>query len=330
MASSAGLRSDRGTCLLTAASVFFLSFAQISAHASDSQPVDVQAETSATGAFSIAALHSDIKFSLLSGTRKQVEPAIDAFESQLRRIVDGLQSASSALYPQVLARIGAFDVFVAESTELSASSSATGRIALNAAFASVKPTDDWLALVVAREMAHVIAGHHDNNSTASIVTSFVMNLIIPGSGLVKSVLSLVGSQLAGLSGRERQVGEADEIALKLLGAAGYADKALALNLAVGPPDVTLAETQWGRFFAQSSRALLARVRGAPVASSPAQLEDSPQVAPILASTDAHLRLLARDAGARIAPDEIVVRARPSGMPGGFMFNGRSVPGRRIE
>ena len=130
------------------------------------------------GGPSLAALHSHLQFNLLVSPRRADES--DPFLQQARRVIAGLQVAGTGMFPDAAQRVGAFDVFVADSDELSAASSATGQIALNAAFIALKPTDDWLAYVLAREMAHVIAGHHANNSTASIATSVVMNLLLPG------------------------------------------------------------------------------------------------------------------------------------------------------
>ena len=277
----------------------------------------------ATGSASLAALHSDLTFSLVAPPRRDGDGASDPFFAQAHRVVAGLHAAGVALYPEALKRIGKFDVFVADSKDMEALSSATGRIALNAGLADLKPTDDWLAFVLAREMGHVIAGHHASNSAASIATSVLMNLIIPGSGLLRSAVSFAGSQIASASGRERQNLEADEIALKLLEAAGYAPKELALNLALGPRDEQLGRTSWAGAFGASAKALIARVRGAHAPALPV-IADL-RVAPAAAS-----REVAAAPASRLAPDEVLIRTRPSGMPGPLLLGGYMVQSRRIE
>lgn len=277
---------------------------------------------------SLAALHSNLQFNFLVSPRRADEN--DPFLHQLRRVVSGLQVAAAGMFPDAVQRAGSFDAFVADSDDLLATSSATGQIALNAAFVALKPTDDWLAFVVAREMAHVIAGHHANNSTASMATSLVMNLVLPGSGLLRSALSFVGAQLASFSGRDRQAGEADEIAIRLLEAAGYTQKSLALNLALGPGDEQLSRTSWGRSFSVSARRLIAKVRGpGALAALPAAAEVEVPLISIPSLANAHIQTAA-GAQPRITPEHLVIRARPSGMPGALFLDGQMVPVRRIE
>lgn len=295
--------------------------------------VNAQENPSSTaGSLSLAAVHSDLKFSVTAPARST---SVDtgAFGEQVRRIARGLSEASAALYPEAVVRLGAFDAYVADSREIAAQSSATGRIAVNAGFAALKPTDDWLALVLAREMSHVLAGHHDNNSTASLVTSVLMNIILPGSGLVKSALSFAGSQVAAGSGRDRQIGEADAIALRLLEKAGYSAQAVALNVTLGPRETQLGDSAWARDFAASGRALVAATRGSPAAppaadaAAPVMVAGSDaerKPAPVVASTVGHLGVL------RLYPEDVALRARPSGMPGPLLLGGHAVPPRRLE
>ena len=280
---------------------------------------------------SIAALHSDFKFAWFSAPRVEGGSIAEALHAQARRIVGDLAAAGASLYPDAIGRVGRFDVYVADSKEVSAMSSATGRIALNAGFAELRPTDDWLALVIAREMGHVIAGHHSDNSMASIVTSVLMNLLVPGSGLIKSALSLAGSQLAAESGRVKQAAEADDIAMKLLEAAGYTPGVLALNLAVGPSESQLGKSSWAQAFGVSATNLVARFRSGRAAPSlahakPAVTED--KSAPAVPTDDAY----ARSPAVLLSPAEetIVVRTRPSGLPGPLILSGHLVPARRIE
>ena len=277
---------------------------------------------------SLAALHSHLQFNFLVSPRRADES--DPFLQQAHRVIAGLQVAGAGMFPEAVQRIGAFDVFVADSDELSAASSATGQIALNAAFIALKPTDDWLAYVLAREMAHVIAGHHANNSTASIATSVVMNLLLPGSGLLRSALSFVGSQLASFSGRERQAAEADEIAIRLLEAAGYAQKSLALSLALGPGDQHLSGTLWGRAFSVSARTLVAKVRGPGALAAPSRAtEPETPLISVASVSNAHIQMTTGSLP-RIAPEQLLIRSRPSGMPGVLLLDGQMVPVRRIE
>lgn len=272
----------------------------------------------------ILGLHSAIEFGVLAAARQPADPASAPFQEQVRRISAGLQSAARGLYPEQVKHIGAFDVYVGNSQDLSTMSSGTGKISINAGFAKLNPTDDWMAFVIAREMGHVVAGHHDNNAGASIVVSILMNFIVPGSGLIKSAISFAGSQFAAESGRDKQTKEADEVAIKLLEAAGYTKKSVVLNLRLNPLGEEVSGTSWAGAFRASSARLtgvpLAVPAAAPVALAPADLPQTAAAMPVA---------LPVMATARWQPEELV-RARPSGLPGPLLLGGYEVPVRRVE
>jgi hypothetical protein len=137
--------------------------------------------------------------------------------------------------------------------------------------------------------------------------------------------------MAAESGREKQAAEADEIAIKLLEAAGFAPRELALNLALGPTESQLGNTSWAKAFGVSARNLMARVRGRqdlpPVAANPQQPDAAAPAPPMVASPDAPLRAAP---SVRLPVNDIVMRTRPSGMPGQLELGGRLLPARRIE
>jgi Zn-dependent protease with chaperone function len=232
-----------------------------------------------TVALPLAAAHSDITFMLTTGSRQQAICAElpvcrnegDAASGlptpnavQVQRVARALQHGVARLYPGLALRIPGltdrgFDVYIAAGDEPGSVSSASGRIALSAAFGVSQPYDDWLAFVIAREMGHVIARHHEENSSVSIATSVIMNILIPGSGLLKSAASTIGAELAVGSTRDQQAREADAIALNLLQAAGYDLHAVALSLAIA--SAGLGDGSWSQGFRKSSAQLIARTRG---------------------------------------------------------------------
>jgi Zn-dependent protease with chaperone function len=300
-----------------------------------------------TRSSSLPSLHSDIKFSVLAPPRKADPSAEEALlKAQTLRITAALQGAARNLYADKMERLGSFDVYVAESRNAETLSSATGKIALYGGIADLKPGDDWLAFVISREMGHVLAGHHDDNSAASLLTSVILNLIIPGSGLVKSALSFAGSQAAAATGSERQIREADEIAVKLLAAAGYRPVTLALNLAQGPLDERLGTSSWADALRKSAQTLIAQqsdlpvghARGAapamalaPVSAAAEVVVVAPAVVIAQPEQSAALSLPASQTFSRNMANEMpLVRTRPSGIAGPLMLGGYLVPVRRIE
>jgi hypothetical protein len=216
--------------------------------------------TAAPLSLDIPQLHSDVKFALLAPARKEPTQAEQqaGLHEQAERVAEGLQRAALVLYPQQMEKLVKFDVYIGDAGDPGTISSASGRIALNTGFADLKPSDGWLAFVIAREMGHILAGHHDRNSLVSMIASALLNVLIPGSALLKQALSFAGSQIAGLTGRPDQVREADEIALKLMEAAGYSSTSLAVYVAFGPANEQLGTSMWASSFADSADQIITK------------------------------------------------------------------------
>jgi hypothetical protein len=225
----------------------------------------------------LAATHANLGFTITTGTKSRpacsgnadcaVPAEADAatgFAMQVQRLAEALQIGAENLYPDLAERVpemvgNRFEVYVVEDDEPGSASSADGKIALHSGLGLEQPYDDWLAFVIAREMGHVIARHHEENSAASIITSVIMNLIIPGSSLLKSALSAGASQIASISGREVQAQEADAIAMGLLNAAGFRHQDVSLALRITPAGSD--DSQWSRDFRQSTDNFLEAQRG---------------------------------------------------------------------
>ncbi|MFH1871336.1 MAG: M48 family metalloprotease [Pseudomonadota bacterium] len=229
----------------------------------------------------LASTHADISFSMSTGARQYAacegdsgcptaadQEAVRRFALQVERVAGALQAGAQRLLPDLAQRApglagGKFDVYVVEGDQPGSASSANGRIALTAALGARMPYDDWVAFVVAREMGHVIARHHEENSASGIVTSVLMNILIPGSSLLKSLLSAGGAEIAARSKQEVQALEADLIAQDLLQEAGFRMRDIYLTLLLDP--VPLDDGPWSTSFRTSSRNLIAEVRRSEVA-----------------------------------------------------------------
>ncbi|MDZ4255572.1 MAG: M48 family metalloprotease [Sulfuritalea sp.] len=229
----------------------------------------------------LASTHADLSFSITTGVRQYAacesgsgcqtaadRDAAQRFALQVERVAGSLQAGAQRLFPDLAQRApglagGVFDVYVVEGAEPGSASSANGRIALTASLGARKPYDDWMAFVIAREMGHVIARHHEENSASGIVTSVLMNILIPGSSLLKSLLSAGGAEIAARSKQEVQALEADLIALELLQEAGFRLRDIYLTLLLDPVD--LDDGAWSASFRTSSRNLIVEVRRSEIA-----------------------------------------------------------------
>ncbi|HTD89193.1 MAG TPA: M48 family metalloprotease [Burkholderiales bacterium] len=236
--------------------------------------------------FGVQAAHADFKFALTTSRRlesTETAPSVgasnavdqlNAFIAQVRRVVRRLQVAAPTVYPHLVAgppskssssRVDVFEVFVVDSSSPGTASSASRKIAINAALGRIEASDDVVAFIVAREMGHVIARHSEESSAASLATSVLMNLVIPGGGLLKMVVSFAGSQLAADSKREEKRQEADAIALALLKEAGYERSELMRGLTAPLHVAALSgqgeENSWAADLRSSAAWLLANPRG---------------------------------------------------------------------
>lgn len=236
----------------------------------------------------LASVHSDIAFTMSNGARNRIAPperkeklskplSNDAmrFALQVQRIAGILQAGAERLYPDLEQRVpgligSSFDVYVVDSDNPGSTSSTDGRIALNAALGAWQPYDDWVAFVIAREMGHVIARHHEENSATSISTSVVLNLLLPGSGWLKSIITAGGSGIAAISKRDVQAMEADAIAVNVLRAAGFSLRDVSLSLLVAP--LPMQEDTWSQGFKKSSDYLVAEARNADIAVASIMLQ----------------------------------------------------------
>lgn len=226
----------------------------------------------------LAAVQSDVQFVLLKTSQpylacaeslscldKPGQAADESFGQEAARIAGNLQTAALKLYPDLSwctakATGGCFAVQVVDDDEPGSSSSAGGQIALNGGLERWRGQEEALAFVIGREMGHVIARHHQERSSVSMVTSALLNVVIPGSGLLKSLVCSVGAHLAASSNRKVQAMEADAIATRLLKGAGYRLRNVSSSLLVTPP--LGAENAWSKGFGRSAMALIAEAEAA--------------------------------------------------------------------
>lgn len=224
----------------------------------------------------LASTHADIAFTVTTGIRQSApcEESVDCpqtpvsdtairFARQVQRIAGILQKGAEDLYPDLQQRVpglagNRFDVYVVDGDNPVSTSSPSGRIALTAALGTQRPYDGWMAFVIAREMGHVIARHHEENSSAGMTTSMIMNILVPGSSLLKMLISASGSAIAAKSQRGVQALEADAIARELLEAAGFRPRDIYLTLLIDP--LLLDDGAWSNDFRKSSDDFLAYFR----------------------------------------------------------------------
>src|SRR6185369_4320483 len=142
----------------------------------------------------LQTVHADAGFVLADGMRRMAaSPPCEAdckraearaeLAGRVESIGAELQSAARSLSPELIERIGGFKIELSESLGTGSGSSAGGRVVLGSMLSDLEPTDVVIAFLIAREMAHVIARHDEENSGASILVS-ALGFLLPGVGLV--------------------------------------------------------------------------------------------------------------------------------------------------
>lgn len=212
----------------------------------------------------VQAAHADVAFAISTygqgfaasppcgpDCRNAGNPAM--FAARVATIGARLERSARAVSPELPGRIGRFRIEVNDALGIGTGSSAGGRVALGSGLAGLEPTDTVIAFLIAREMAHVIGRHAEENSGASIVFS-ALSALLPGINvIVRLAASAAGSDALKRSWATQQQREADVIALLLLEHSGLSSSSVALDLATGIRGAGVPADEWGARYFESIR-----------------------------------------------------------------------------
>ena len=189
--------------------------------------------------------------------------ASEPFDQRIAWIGPELAKAAYQVFPDLGDRIKGFEFVVADKSEPGTLSGSTGRIIILRPVSSLSPNDVTLAFIVGREIGHVIAKHHEENTAVSLIVSGLVQLLIPAANVARlftnaflssgafanfaagasvTATSFIGSRLVVTSYRPVQRDEADAIALKLLSHLGF--DAPAVAAAFASVNLKLPATDW--------------------------------------------------------------------------------------
>lgn len=214
----------------------------------------------------VQVVHADVEFALAVGAQRIAIAAAPSceqdcgsaedmakFARRVAAIGARLEAAAREMSPELFGRIERFQIELNDDLGIGTGSSAGGRIALGSGLAGLEPTDTVIAFLLAREMAHVIARHAEENSGASIVFS-VLGLLLPGiSVLARFAATTLGSSVLKSSWAMQQQREADEIAMALLARTGRSASSVALGLESGVKRAQVPDDEWGARYLESTR-----------------------------------------------------------------------------
>jgi predicted Zn-dependent protease len=204
------------------------------------------------------------------------------FDERVARIGAKLVEAAYENYPGLAERVPAFEFSVMDKSEPGTGSTAGGVVVVLRPVAAIAHSDEALSFVLAREIGHVVAQHHEENTATSLVVSLIAAVIAPVAQVVKmlatvysgattiaasasvTAASFASSKALIASYRPRQLDEADKIALKLLTSSGLATRDLASGFALAA--LQASEDQW---VVDLRKSVLALGTPAPSATIPA-------------------------------------------------------------
>ncbi|MDK9703903.1 MAG: M48 family metalloprotease [Sulfuritalea sp.] len=229
-----------------------------------------------------------------------------AFGQRILAIGKRLADVAYRQYPDLHLRFPRFEFVVADKSDPGAASSAAGTVVIYRGVRGLDLDDAALAFVLAREMSHVIGGHHDENVTTSILVAVAAQVLFPvlnvgalfsgsaattaaaqtaaGSAVAStafaSAASFAGSRALRASDRPQQVREAESIAMKLLAAAGWDGREVSDQLEALRPALP-EEPSWTEELRESARRIAALMQGPVLPETPGSVGALGQADPAL-------------------------------------------------
>ncbi len=221
----------------------------------------------------VSTVYSDINLRFTLALSPNIKGECEEFSCLDRAFFDGrvvaigaqLAQAAFVAYPQLVERISGFEFIVEDKAEPGTASTARGLIVVMRATRGIAPDDETLSFLIAREIGHVVAKHHEESTGTSIVVSALSTIFLPIANVAKllgtlfsgtsfasaasstasasvTAASFAGSRVLAEVYRPRQREEADDIAMRLLATRGYDVQAIAQAFA--RLDLRTPTTRW--------------------------------------------------------------------------------------
>jgi len=228
-----------------------------------------------------------------------------AFDQRILALGRRLADTAFRQHADLQLRFPRFEFIVADKLDAGSASSAAGTVVIYRGVRRLELDDAALAFVLAREMNHIIAGHHDENVTTSVLVAVAAQIFLPvlnigtlfsassaaattaassaaTTSAVASVASFAGSRVLRANDRPLQVREAEAMAMSLLAAAGWDGREVSERLQALRPALP-AEVDWTAELRESTLRIASLMQG------PAFVEDMPSVG-ILSQVEPSLSL----------------------------------------
>jgi hypothetical protein len=191
----------------------------------------------------ISDVYSDIDMRLRLATKTSIIACTAtrceenrAFDAQVSGIARYLSKAAIQLYPQYQNVIQRMEFSVVDKKEAGTASNNKGRIVILRGLQDLQLSEDALGFVIAREMAHVMAGHHTTNTSTKLIISALASVLFPAVAIIgassaaaqastattlltsaaSTATSVVGGEVAMAKMKPTQLSQSDEIARAIM------------------------------------------------------------------------------------------------------------------
>lgn len=206
-------------------------------------PENSNTNSNVSPAVNISDLYSDIDMRLRLATKAgvaacqatQCEENRD-FDARVSAIGQHLSKAALQLYPQQEKVIKRMVFSVADKLEAGTASNNKGQVVVLRGLQHLQLSDDALGFAIAREMAHVMAGHHATNTSTKLIISALVSVLFPAVAIIgassaaaqastattlitsaaSTATSMVGSEVVMAKMKPTQLNQADEMALAIM------------------------------------------------------------------------------------------------------------------
>lgn len=232
------------------AATYLFAMLQLSSNAYAGEPstlgnnnVIINHSNTSNSASSISDIYSDIDMRVRLSTKASTSACYasqcdenHAFDVRVAAMGRYLSKAAVQLYPNQEQLIQRMTFSVVDKQEAGTASNNKGQIVLLRGVQNLQLSDDALGFVIAREMSHVLAGHHKTNTSTKLIISALASILFPAVAIIgassaaaqastattllnsaaSTATSMLGGEVAIAKMKPTQLSQADEMACNIM------------------------------------------------------------------------------------------------------------------
>ena len=212
------------------------------------EPVSSSTGANSSSGISISDVYSDIDMRVRLATKANAAGCLPVqceenrnFDARVNAIGGNLSKVALELFPQQEQLIRRMVFSVADKQEAGTASNNKGQIIVLRGVQYLQLSDEALGFVIAREMAHVMAGHHTTNTSTKLIITALVSVLFPAAAIIgassaaaqastattlissaaSTATSMVSSEVVMAQMKPTQLHQADEIAHAIMDKANW-------------------------------------------------------------------------------------------------------------